>query len=201
MIKHIIFDFGGVFVAGNRTGRFCSHLSLSNYEKANVESYFASGKIKESATGHGSEENILDDLAEVIPRKPKSLIEQAFDFTCKPSQNMLALLSELKKTGYKVSLVSNSIPPYSARIRRNTLLCFDDLYLSDEQGLRKQNGLYGKIFAANPLFFNDSVYIDDQLENLDFPQLHGSAVIHYKAFESLLVQLRELGVQSNPGLK
>ncbi len=195
MIKHVIFDFGGVFVAGNRTSKFCNYLSLSNYDKAKIELYFSSNIIKESATGLGSEEQILEGLAEVIPCKPEWLIEQAFDYTCKPSQKILTLLSELKKTGHKVSLVSNSIPPYSARIRNNTFLCFDDVYLSDEQGMRKPNDLYGKIVADDPLFFNDSICIDDQLVNLDFPQLHGSAVIHYKTFESLLAQLRELGIQ------
>ena len=193
MINKVIFDYGGVFVKNNRSHVFCDALHLNNEQSNLVTKFFRSDFIKKSALGYYDEHSIMDRLQKIFS-VDKERISKAFDLVCEPDNEMVSLLDRLNMKCYKTILVSNSIPPYTRRIRKNINLNFSDLFFSDEIAKRKPIDIFDSILQRQPLFFEKSIYIDDQEKNLIFPKRNGAIPILFRGVDSLIDRLNTLGV-------
>jgi len=174
-IKNIIFDFGDVFINldknfvydqmnGSEAGKSDKKLQLHELNKQ-----FEVGSI--------NSDTFLSGLSQVYPKKTKTEIKNIFngmllDF---PAYR-LEFLKELSQRGtYKLFLLSNTNELHinngreviGEKMYHEFKNCFEQFYLSHELGLRKPDAaIFNHVMKQNQLEANETLFIDDTLENI-----------------------------------
>lgn len=110
------------------------------------------------------------------------------------------LLSNLKKNGYNLILLSNTNELHFDFIRENfrVIDVFDDLILSYKLGYSKPHmEIFIEALRKADSLAEDCVYIDDIEEFCKAAAKHGINSIIYRSTGQLIMELKELGVTVN----
>ena len=108
--------------------------------------------------------------------------------------DLVEYISELKKQGYKIGLISNLGQGwFDTYVPESTKILFDDRVVSGEVGMVKP---YPEIFelACTRLGVEpeDSVFVDDLISNCDGARRAGLQPILYESFEQFATDLQKL---------
>lgn len=199
-IKSIVFDYGGVieFYSKNNPNKIAAemlgiphdtfraeyfkHNHLSNTENVPWEEMFKK-VVKVFASSNEDVEKIMKVVNE--DRKQSSL-----------NNELISLLPEIKKLGFKVALFSNSPTTLRERLKQNGLFkYFDEVVISGEIGFQKPSKeSFEFLFGRLGLKPEEVIFIDDAHKSLESAQEIGYTPILFKDNNKLLSDLRDLGV-------
>lgn len=112
----------------------------------------------------------------------------------RPNQNMIELVSELKKLGYKVGLITNIIKPVFDIIKSSGYYdVFDDTIASCEVSLIKpQPEIYKLALKRLDTAAQESIFIDDKQSNLDAADKIGFKIILARDSRQIYSELRSI---------
>lgn len=202
MIDTIIFDYGGVIVHTKtisiikdaakklelRPFPFTMQLLRNNHllqsgritEKEVLEKVSRNGSISTRCT----------------PDEYLSFMEDVYSKNSRKNIDTENLVSKLRNSGYKVVLLSNTIPSHVAYNRKNNNFdIFDEVFLSNEICKRKPNSdAYQYVLEKLGKEPEKCVFIDDKSINVRAARNRGINGIVYKGYEDLCLQLDKLGV-------
>ncbi len=182
MIKAVMFDYGGVV-----TNETYAEIEKITSDMLGVNLNGIRKKIGESLSkfesGTISEQDFWQELTDKKTNLPRDLFHdfwiREYFKRVKIHENVLQLVDELKKNGYKVGLISNTIMPHVREIRkRGGYKRFDPVILSCEVGFRKpKREIYEIALKKLGLKPEECVFVDDLQENVE-----GAKTVGIKAF-------------------
>jgi glucose-1-phosphatase len=109
------------------------------------------------------------------------------------------LVAQLKRQGYTVVMGSNTNALHADHFRKQfaeALAPFDQLVLSYQVGhIKPEAAFYLACATATGAPPHECVFIDDLPENVEGARNAGLLAIHYRDDESLLAELRSIGVE------
>lgn len=194
-VKSILFDYGGVFTCGSRAAYVSKKLAGNDEEAIVLANFFRSKFVQQCARGEHKKESLIDGIRKVIPTLPPIEIQEALTQSCIADKNMLGLVRNLKNH-YRVYLISDSLPPYSDFISSQYSDYFDGLFMSDDFGVRKSEGLYQEAEKKIPDLYEASIYIDDRKKNLiALSEKKGTTGIAFDSYQQCLKELKNLGLE------
>lgn len=200
MIKGIIFDAGGVLVNEIEAPTLQRFAEILGRDFASVQETVAEivpdvqvGKIDNAEFCN----RLVDRLnASVAPEAIKHVWQEVYEQRTRSNEDVLALVRKLRDAGYKLALLSNTIPEHAKFNReRNRFRDFVVVVLSFEVGLRKPDPqVYTLVLEQLGLEPTECIFIDDKEEYVDGAKSIGLHAIHYQNLSQLQTQLRQLGV-------
>ncbi len=194
-LRNVIFDFGGVLV---------------NWRpEAIVSSFYADDALRAALREHAFQHDdwlemdrgTLDE-AEVVRRfaarmqRPETEMEALFEHvraSLTPIEPTVALLTELRESGFRLYGLSNMSEPIFAHLHSQHAFfsLFDGIVVSAAVKLVKpEPGIYEHLRERFALDFSESVFIDDLERNVESARRLGLPAIR---FESATQVRRELG--------
>lgn len=172
MIKHIIFDMGGVLVHYSPV-RFVDLLSVGGEDKAlllrevfNTVEWFRMdrGSIEEADAAAAMKRNLPLRLHEAVDR-----LMAWWELELRPMEGMAELLAELKELEYGIYLLSNATvrqPEYFDRIPGSQY--FDGRLVSAFYKLLKpQREIYETLLREFDLRAEECFFVDDSVANVE----------------------------------
>jgi glucose-1-phosphatase len=189
-IKNIIFDFGGVILNINY------HLTAQAFEKLGVKTF-------EKFFSQATQSNLFDSLevGAISPAAFRNELRRIINLDITDEQlddawnamlldypkHRLEFLHNIRRR-YRTFLLSNTNQIhqdcyYAALIKEHGIShldsLFEKLYFSHEVGLRKPNpAIYQLVLQQNNLKPNETLFVDDSIQNLAAPQALGMQVYH-----------------------
>lgn len=200
-MQTIFFDFGNVighFDHGRALRRLLQHTDRSAEQlrslmyandleirfetgRATVEEVFAVGREHGGLTC--SHEEFVDAFCDIFSHH----------------EPMAELVAELKRSGYRLALASNTNPAHYSKFRvmfADVLQHFDAIVVSHEVGARKPHAEFferaDRVAGAQR---DRSLFIDDLADNVHAARAHGWQAIQYRQMDELRAELRRLGVR------
>ncbi|MCL5008679.1 MAG: HAD-IA family hydrolase [Candidatus Marsarchaeota archaeon] len=203
MYKHIIFDFGGVFLyvdsPGMKTPRTLA-MALGADESLVAEAWKSHGNSLATGKVHIKKAmKLIAERAGVTVDIDKAHRRWAKNYSAKKSQINWKLVSYMKllKKQYSIHMLSDTIDLSEGRRKWKDDLFrnFDVVLLSHEQGVRKPSkeaflNMLKKI-SAKP---SECVFIDDYQPNVDAANKLGITALKYTTLERLIKDLAKHGV-------
>ena len=179
MIDTVIFDFGGVLAENGRHSDFISRYPAEHAEVAReilLGDLTADGDHVWHRLERG--EITMTEMGEAVgaafaargitpPERPKS---GGPEFTFRPNDPVIALVKDLKASGFKTGVLTNNVaelrPLWRPLLPLDEL--FDDVVDSSEVGLRKPNPAVYRLamerLGSTP---ETTVFLDDLRSNVD----------------------------------
>ncbi|MFH1625204.1 MAG: HAD family phosphatase [Pseudomonadota bacterium] len=199
MAKTIIFDLGNVIL--NFDHRLICE-GIARYSKYSSDDIYR--------IGFNSEVLKLYDLGKLKSEQLFDWVSKRFDITIaydtfqtiwsdifSLNDSVEEVVSDLKKNGYYLILVSNTNELHFDFIQQNFKVTevFDDLVLSYRLGRSKPDReFFGEVLRKANSSPADCIYIDDIEEFCKAAKELGINTIIYRSTEQLVTELKELGV-------
>ncbi|MCC7445818.1 MAG: HAD family phosphatase [Anaerolineae bacterium] len=187
MIKAIVFDFGGVLMrTGDPAGRREWEARLG----------LPAGELERIV--HGSDQWIAAQRGQITPadywlwvashlnlaEADLPALQRDYFRDDRLDPDLIELIRELRRAGYKVGLLSNDAPPLADKLRRELAIydLFDAVIISAFIGVMKPDpAAYQAIAAALNVQMSECVFIDDNTANIEGARAVGMQAIHYRA--------------------
>jgi len=198
MIKSIVFDWGGVLIdrpTPDLLEYFSNYFNtteekFNNAHKKYVDS-FHKGTLPEDLYW----EKICTGLSVDIPVE-ESLWKQAFQSVYREKQEMFTLVRILKNNGYKTGFLSNTEKPSMEFFHEQGYDMFDVIVSSCEVGFRKpEKEIYEITLQRLNTKPNETLFIDDRLENIRGAESLGIQAILFENSEQLKEKLVRFGLK------
>ena len=197
MIKNIVFDLGMVLIKFYPK----EFLEKNNYEKKEkIMKYIFGhedwlkldrGTLTEKELAKKLDENgkfTYDEVMDIM--KIRKDIMVPFDFN-------KGIPKELKEKGYNLYILSNipKVPFEEIRERDEFFKYFDGAVVSAYvKHLKPEKAIYKELLRNYSLNPEETLFIDDKLDNIKSAKELGISGIHLKTPESLKEKLKELGL-------
>lgn len=190
MIKALIFDYGGVvanytdpYVFEDIANKFNLSLGLAVSTIYSLLPAYQIGRMPQDEFWQTFSKQVKKDL----PLGYESLWTDRYASTSIRDPFILQLIKNLKASGYKLAVISNTIPDHANYNReQGNFDLFDVVVLSNEVNIRKPNKEIFKIpsdsFGVQP---KNCIYIDDIRKYLNVAAELGISTIHYANYEWL----------------
>ncbi len=197
MIKNIVFDLGMVLIKFNPK----EFLEINNYEKKE--------KIMKYIFGHEDwlklDRGTLTEkeLAKKLDRNGNFTYDEVMDIMKVRKDIMVPfdfnkeIPKELKEKGYNLYILSNfpKVPFEEIRERDEFFKYFDGAVVSAYvKHLKPEKAIYKELLRNYSLNPEETLFIDDKLDNIKSAKELGISGIHLKTPESLKEKLKELGL-------
>ncbi len=200
MIKAVVFDFGGVLMrTGDPAGRRAweARLGLPAGELERI----VHGNDAWIAAQHGrmTPDAYWSWVATRLNLSDADLPALQYDYfrDDRLDPDLVALIRELRESGYKVGLLSNDAPPLADKLRRELAIydLFDAVIISAFIGVMKPDpAAYQAIADALQVPVNTCVFVDDNAANIEGAQRVGMQTIHYRAGMDVRAALTSMGI-------
>jgi len=200
-ITTLIFDLGGVVQHHNEKAirmDIAKAFGLS-YEKAQK---LVRKTVKPLIRGEISERDFWKRFSKKagkkIPEKElKTLWMKTYKKSFRLDMKMIRLVKHLKKAGYKVAGLTNTIKPhYDYNRKLGWFRRFPLLIASNNVGMRKpEKRMYRYALKRSRSKPENTVFIDDIRENVDAAKSVGIKGVHFKSYSKFVRDLRRLGVR------
>lgn len=197
--RAFIFDWGNVLELIDQTG-FWHEMSLKYsvpedlFRRTERES-----RSKLDAGGIGTDqylENISNRLG--IKINEKEYHEIFFSKYVRLNTELLDIIRQLKKGGYKLFILSNNNPPFYEHMKRSTDFerIFDRIIISFQEKMEKPNPLFfQKVFEHSNIKPQECIYVDDIDDFVKVAEQLGMHSITYVSVQQFLKELASLGIQ------
>ncbi len=197
MIKHIIFDFGDIFVNLDKQAPIIEmkKWGLKDFEPAFTNLLYSYEK------GLLDSDTFLSRMKDYFPTANPDQIKKGWnsiilDFP----ENRLEFIEQMaKENEYTLILLSNTNALHIEKVIENMgkdrfdrfKKCFDKFYLSHEINLRKPNAdIYQFVLDANNLKASETFFVDDTLENTLASELLGITSWNLQVGKEDIVQIK-----------
>ena len=203
MIKNIIFDLGDVIVDYNPDD-YLKQFNLQNEEIEFLKKEIFSG-IEWNKADKGEYKNITDLVSSLCIRIPeyKDIIPEILTDNYaeaqtirKPEEN---LFFKLNASGFRMFILSNT-PKYAIDYLKKKTEIFNltegELYSFEEGVLKPDKQIYLKLLKKYNLIPNETVFIDDNPNNIKTANELGIHGIVFKNLEQCKKELEEI-IKSN----
>jgi len=197
MIKAIVLDIGGVLLrTEDRSGRQALEKKFNLPTGGADELVFNSKPSVDSTLGKVSADKIWENLAEALSLSPQSLQEfkQAFWQGDQIDQELLNYLVQLGQT-LKTALLSNAwLDTRQELTMRYQIIegqTVDHILISSELGIAKPDLRIYRILADTlKCDFNQILFVDDFIENIEAAKSLGIQTILYKPGMELITAIQ-----------
>ncbi len=200
MIKGSIFDIGGVLVNDTHT----LLLKLIS-EQFNKEFYKVQNAVEEAVSGlelaEITEREFCTSVASRLDISAVNELEKLFGSHYKENvkidRKVEELVLRLKKEGYALAVLSNTVSSHAEYNRKNRFYdYFDIILLSSEVGLRKPDKRFFHLALERlDLAPNECIFIDDIESHIAAAKELGIHGIHYRNCSQLERELREVEIR------
>lgn len=199
MIKNIIFDYMGVLAKFDYKSALNEMSAVEKYKALKVLFHLKTNKLMKEAfdyyqTGELDTNDLCVVSSALIPKQatviPKFL--DSIPSHIKDNTPLLNYTKQLKKSGIGLYLLSNSIPETQYSIENNQIIQdFDGIVLSNLIGLKKPDPeIYKFICETYGLKPSETLFIDDNAENLKGASTLKINTLHCKDFKNMTVLLK-----------
>lgn len=200
MIKNIIFDFGGVLINWNPHNLYDGY--FGDVEKAQwfIDNICTFEWNAQMDKGMSFAEGVAQLVAKFPEWEKEIRIYQSRWHEMVTSQvpGMEELLIDLKTNGYPIYGLTNwSDETMQEEFRRWPIFrLVEDMVVSGRERLLKPDpALYNCLLSRFGLKADDSVFVDDNLRNVEAANRLGIHGIHFEGADKLRLQLAELEVR------
>ncbi len=197
-VRAVVFDFGGVFTEvldRERADQFEDELGL---ERGGLESaLFNCDPWMEVSAGKITDVVYWERVSATFPRSPSSERARAlwaFVFGAQLRLGVRELVTELKRRGFRLALVSNERLTLRATLDGwNLTSLFDLVVVSAEVGLRKPDpAIFRRAVAGLGVAPEACLFIDDREFNVLAARALGMQVIRFESVPQLRAALQDL---------
>jgi epoxide hydrolase-like predicted phosphatase len=199
MYKVVIFDFGGVMhnvdgLAAERQEVYQALGIEDNLEAQAIQREY----LKKLGAGELTEEDywslLTQALSVQIPENYQELYRKTLREDSAHYPEMFELVNTLKNAGFKVVVLSNSIPPHAEVLQaKGWYEPFDKVFLSQDIGVNKpEPKAFEKVLEEMKVDPIESVFIDDLEENLLPAKDLGITTIHAKSPKQVIADIEKL---------
>ena len=190
MYKNIIFDLGNVVLDYNPKVYLKNKLNDTKSEELVLDSIFISKEWPMLDRGTITEEVAIKNI---VSRniESKDIIELAFENWYEmltPLNETVDIIKELKDDGYKIYYLSNFHSKAFEIVTEGGIVSFR------EQLLKPEKEIYNRLLERYGLIPEESIFIDDVLENVKGAGEEGIKGIQFKNINELRKELNECGV-------
>lgn len=111
--------------------------------------------------------------------------------------DMLALVRDLHRAGYKLGLASNSRSRWILPALKLTHLetAFDIVVTPEDAVLKPDDAFYALLAERCKVNPDEILFIDDRSRNIRGAEAHGMRAIRFKGFAELMLKLRDQGIK------
>ena len=206
-IKNIIFDLGDVILNIDVPLASLSFAELSGREQAEILTLFKEKDIfRQFETGHLTEAGFRDYVREllVFPDWTDDMIDTAWNsLLLDLPPERIQLLKDLRKN-YRLFLLSNTSSIHITKV--NQILeaatgikrlddLFEKVFVSYEMGLMKPDPrIYSDLLEQAGLVAEETLFLDDNLDNIKGAQTLGIDTIHVQKPTTILEYLKDYAV-------
>ena len=196
MIQNIIFDFGDVFINLNKPKleKKLQKIGLKewNEDLKNLNEGYEIGLYRESEFFLGIQKYIPETELYLIRRAWNSVIGNF-------PMSRLEFLEKITPN-YKLFLISNTDSTHIDVVERELekefynrfINCFEKVYFSHEVGMRKPDeGIYNLVIKENNLDPSTTLFVDDNLENIETAIKFGLKTWHLQVGKEDVIELEE----------
>ena len=178
MIKNIVFDFGGVIADIDRDRAVASFVRIGLKDaNTRLDKYQQTGIFQALEEGKISTDMFQAELEKLCMRPLTwEEIQQAWlGFMINVDERRLQLLENLKKTGYKLYILSNTNPYVMGwacsekftSLHKPLTHYFDKLYLSYEIGCTKpEKAIFKYVLSDSCMHPAETLFVDDGAANI-----------------------------------
>lgn len=196
-IEAILFDWGGVLIDNPAPGlmAYCAEalgVGVPDYQRAHDRhgEPFQKGLIPEQVFW----QRVCDDLKQPIP-DIRSLWGQAFRAVCSPRPEVFGWAGQLRKQGYKTTLLSNTETAAMEFFLELRYDVFDAAIFSCAEGTFKpERQIYEAAARKLGVAPSRCVFIDDKQLFVDGAIRAGMKAVLYNNLDQVKDALRQLGV-------
>lgn len=203
-MKNIIFDIGNVIA-------YYSHdEAISAFATNEEEKKFIMDNVVNSPEwiGYGLIDIGLlswDDVTKIIQDRTNNIHDKLIDDFChghykylRVQEKVLNLIKDLRNKGYKVYLLSNTNEDATNHMKPSGLFELVDGYVLSnlENQVKPYQGIYKTLLNRYNLNPNESIFIDDRLDNCETAKSLGIDYINVKPndYNNLENKLKEKGI-------
>ena len=196
-IKCIVFDWGGVLIE-NPVEDFateCSKMIGVNVDSLKIAysefaSQFERGRIRESKLWNKIGNKLKIDIGNEY-----SIWKECFKKIYIPRNKIFNLAKQFKQNGYLVSLLSNTEMPAMNFFNEQNYDMFDYNVFSCIEGFAKPDPeLYNILLQKIKTPAQQTLFIDDKLENIETAKKLKMNAIHYITDDDLIYNLRKFNI-------
>lgn len=204
MIKNIIFDIGNI------VAYYDLEEALNVFAKNEEEKKFIIDNIVNSPEWSGLglvDIGLLswDDIIKIIQDRTNNTHDELIEDYCHKHYNylivqesMLNLIKDLRNKGYKVYLLSNTNEDSVNYMKNSGLFESVDGYVLSylENKVKPNQGIYKTLINRYNLLPEESIFIDDRLDNCETAKLLGMDAINANPndYNDLITKLNEKGI-------
>lgn len=204
MIKNIIFDIGNI------VAYYDLEEALNVFAKNEEEKKFIMDNIVNSPEWSGLglvDIGLLswDDIIKIIQDRTNNTHDELIEDYCHKHYNylivqesMLNLIKDLRNKGYKVYLLSNTNEDSVNYMKNSGLFESVDGYVLSylENKVKPNQGIYKTLINRYNLLPEESIFIDDRLDNCETAKLLGMDAINANPndYNDLITKLNEKGI-------
>ncbi len=200
MIKTIIFDNGGVLVSGNEDGVYQLFSSVFNKNKRDVKIEY-DWCARRLDSGELTSKDFYKKLEDIFGVKiPYDVIKDEHRNSFVRKEDVFAYTKSLK-ADYELALLSNFgdfFDEFNEDWKLGELFDEDKMFVSCKLGLIKPGKeIYEYALAKLGRKPEETVFVDDRLENIEAARSLGMNVVQFKNIEQLKTELSEILKREN----
>ena len=195
-IDTLIFDFGGVIINLDYSKPIDEFKKLGIFDSKKLYSKEEQTKLFDSLEcGQISDENFLNEISQKSNTNNLELIKKAWNsILLNIPRERVHLLKKLSSK-YKIFLLSNTnsihlkeiISSYGEKKWRNFISIFNNVYFSNQIGMRKPNeDVFFYIIKKNKLDVSKTLFIDDSPQHIKTAKKIGFKTHHLNDSEDII---------------
>ncbi len=195
-IDTLIFDFGGVIINLDYSKPVDEFKKLGIADSKKLYSKKEQTKLFDSLEcGQISDENFLNEIRKKSKTNDLELIRKAWNsILLNIPEERVRLIKKLRSK-YKIFLLSNTnaihlkeiISSYGEKKWRNFISIFNEVYFSNQIGMRKPNeDVFFYVINKNKLDISKTLFIDDSLQHIEVAKKIGLKTHHLTNSEDII---------------